>query len=63
MNMEKLIVSGADMTLVTKCLDFCQALTSQGIPFNFTRNCEEKGKSLFPKEEYKKKIGVFEKEI
>ena len=38
MNMAKSTVSGVDMTLAIKCLDFCQALTGQGIPFNFTLN-------------------------
>ena len=36
--MAKSTVSGVDMTLAIKCLDFCQALTGQGIPFNFTLN-------------------------
>jgi len=56
-------VSGVDPTLVTQCLDLCQALVSQGVAFNFslttnsdstftfsldTRGCKEKKESNKP---------------
>ena len=28
----------ADCSLASKCMDFCQALASQGLPFHFTLN-------------------------
>ena len=32
------ITGEADCSLASKCMDFCQALASQGLPFHFTLN-------------------------
>ena len=36
--MAKPTLSGVDCSLATKCWDFCQSLSSQGMKFNFTLN-------------------------